>query len=157
MKTIVGLLCLLPTLALAAGTAKVNVKLTPVGGDFTAVTTKVRGFIEKVDGGYVARDIGFSVGSLDSDQSTRNDHMWKELGGKEARVVLKDAKGAGGRGSGTLVVKGISKPISFSYTEKGDKVLAKFSLNFSHYGIKPSFMGVTIEETGMVEAEIEVR
>ncbi len=157
MKTLVGLLCLAPAVALAAGSAKVNVKLTPVGGDFNATTTKVRGFVEKVDGGYVARDLGFSVGSLDSEQSTRNDHMWKELGGKDARVVLKDGKGAGGKGIGTLVVKGIAKPISFSYVEKDSKLHAKFPVKFSQYDIKPSFMGVSIEDTGMIEAEVEVR
>ena len=155
MKFLCGLLCLLPALAFA-GTAKVAVKLNPAG-DFTAKTGKVRGFVERVDGGYIARDIGFAVGSLDSDQDTRNDHMWKELGGKDAKISIKEAKGSAGRGTGILVVKNIAKPFSFSYTEKSGIVSAKFPIKFSEYGIKPSFLGVGVEDMGEIEADIPVR
>lgn len=156
MKTLIGLLAFIPLLSFAAGTAKVHVKLNPAG-DFTATTTKVRGFVEKIDGSYKARDLTFAVGSLDSQQDTRNDHMWKELGGKSAKVVVKDAKGSGGRGQGILVVKGISKPIEFTYKEQGGSVVASFPIKFSNYGIKPSFLGVGVEDMGKIEATIPVR
>lgn len=155
MKKFFGLLALLPTLAFA-GTAKVHVKLNPAG-DFTAKTAKVRGYVEKVSGGYEARDVGFAVGSLDSEQDTRNDHMWKELGGKDAKISIKSAKGSGGKGTGIMVVKGIEKPFNFSYTESGGNVQVKFPVKFSHYGIKPSFLGVGVEDLGQIEADIPVR
>lgn len=155
MKFIFSCIALLPLLAFA-GTAKVHVKLNPAG-DFTASTTKVRGFIEKINGAYVARDLTFAVGSLDSQQDTRNDHMWKELGGKTAKVSVKGAKGSGGKGQGVLVVKGISKPIEFSYTEQGSNIVASFPVKFSNYGIKPSFLGVGVEDIGKIEATIPVR
>lgn len=156
MKTFLALFCLFPALTFAAGSAKVHVKLNPAG-DFTAKTTKVRGFVEKIDGAYNARDLTFAVGSLDSAQETRNDHMWKELGGKDAKVAVKDAKGKDGKGSGTLVVKGIPKPITFTFVEKGGLIVAKFPIKFSNYNIKPSFLGVGVEDMGEIEAEIPLR
>lgn len=155
MKFILCILTFLPFLSYA-GSAKVHVKLNPAG-DFTAATNKVRGFIEKIDGSYVARDLSFAVGSLDSQQDTRNDHMWKELGGKTTKVTLKGAKGSGGKGQGMLVVKGISKPVEFTYKENGGNIMAKFPIKFSNYGIKPSFLGVGVEDMGEVEATIPVR
>lgn len=155
MKMLFTLICLLP-LAASAGTAKVSVKLSPAG-DFTATTTKVRGFVEKIDGAYVARDLSFTVGSLDSAMDTRNDHMWKELGGKEAKVSVKEAKGNGGKGTAIMTVKGIDKPISFTYVEKGGSIVAKIPVTFSNYNIKPSFLGVSVEDQGDIEAEIPIR
>ena len=154
MKLLAALLYLLPLTVWAQNRSlKLYIGLSPAG-DFVASSNKVRGFVTRESGQFEAKELSVSVGSLSSQQDTRDEHMWEKLGGKTAKIEVKDAKGHNGTGTATLVVNGKPKPISFTYEDKKQYVLAKFTVTLSDYGIAASMLGITVEDKAKVEAEI---
>jgi len=140
-----------------AGALKVKVTLSPAG-DFAAQSDKARGFIEKKGAEYVADELTVSVGTLKTDIELRDKHFHERLGGKDAKIVLKDAKGTNGKGTGTLVVNGKSKPVGFAFVEKNGQVSATFKVKPSDFGIKDvNYLGVGVEDEVSVEARFPVR
>jgi hypothetical protein len=73
-------------------------------------------------------------------------------------VVFKDAKGKNGKGSGTLVVNGVSKTYPFTYVEQDGGVLAQFNAKLSDFKIKDvKHLGVGVNDPFKVEALIPSR
>lgn len=157
MKFAAALLCLLSLSVFAENrVVKVYVGLSPAG-DFVATSNKVRGFVERGAGQLTAKELSVGVGSLSSAQDTRDEHLWEKLGGKSAKVEVKDAQGHNGRGTATLIVNKKAKPISFTFEDKGEYVIAKFPVKLSDYGIAASMLGVSVEDIAKIEVEVPVR
>jgi polyisoprenoid-binding protein YceI len=141
----------------SAGALKVKVTLSPAG-DFAAQSDKARGFVEKKDGQYTAQELTVGVGTFKTDIELRDKHFHERLGGKNAKIVLKNAKGANGKGTGTLVVNGKSKPVDFAFTEKSGQISAVFKVKASDFGIKDvNYLGVGVEDSVSVEARFPLR
>lgn len=151
------LLLLLVCSVAHAGTVKFKVTLSPAG-DFLAQSAKGRGFIEKTGSDFTASELSVEVGTLKTDIELRDKHLHERLGGVKSKIILKDAKGSGGKGSGTLVANGQSKPVSFVYKENGGQVVARFAIKPSDFGIKDvKYLGIGVEDKVVVDAQFPVR
>ncbi len=140
-----------------AASVSVAVKLSPAG-DFKASSSKARGFVDKKGDEYSAGELSVSVGSLETGIELRDKHFRERLGGPDAKILVKDAKGKGGKGTGSITVNKVTKPFSFTYAEAGGQVDAKFSLKPSDFNIKDvKYLGVGVEDKVEVSAKFPVR
>lgn len=155
MKTFLVLALL--SFGLHAKTVEVGVKLSPAGS-FKAESAKVRGAITKSGATLSAGELSVQVGSLKTGLDLRDKHFHERLGGSEAKIVVKNASGSGGKGQGTITVNQITKPISFTYTEAAGSVTATFTLSAAAFGIKNvSYLGVGVEDKLSIKAQIPIR
>lgn len=155
MKLFLALL--LVSAGLHAKTVEVSVKLSPAGS-FKAESSKVRGAITKSGNTFSAGELTVQVGSLKTGLDLRDKHFHERLGGSEAKIVVKDAKGTGGKGQGSITVNQITKPIAFAFTESAGSVTATFAVSAADFGIKNvSYLGVGVEDRITIKAQIPVR
>lgn len=148
---------LLISFGLQAKTVEVSVKLSPAGS-FKAESTKVRGAVTKSGNTLSAGELTVQVGSLKTGLDLRDKHFHERLGGSEAKIVVKNAKGSGGKGQGTITVNQITKPLTFVYTEAAGSVSAVFTLSAADFGIKNvSYLGVGVEDKLSIKAQIPIR
>ena len=156
MKVFGLLVCLLSPLTFA-GTLKLKITLSPAG-DFVANSAKARGFVDKNGQALSAEELSVEVGTLKTDIELRDKHLHERLGGAKTKIVFKDAKGQGGKGTGTLVVNGQSKAVAFIYKESSNQVLARFLVKPSDFGIKDvKYLGIGVEDKVVIDAQFPVR
>ncbi len=152
-----ALLLLLVCSVAHAGTVKFQVTLSPAG-DFVAQSAKGRGFIEKNGSDLTASELSVEVGTLKTDIELRDKHLHERLGGVKSKITLKNAKGSGGKGTGTLTANGQSKPVSFNYKESNGQVVARFAIQPSDFGIKDvKYLGIGVEDKVVVDVQFPVR
>jgi len=152
-----ALLLLLVCSVAHAGTVKFQVTLSPAG-DFVAQSAKGRGFIEKNGSELTAAELSVEVGTLKTDIDLRDKHLHERLGGVKSKIILKNAKGSGGKGTGTLVANGQSKAVDFAYKESNGQVVARFSIQPSDFGIKDvKYLGIGVEDKVLVDVQFPVR
>ena len=156
IKSLMTLVVLL-SLNAHAGTVKVAVTLSPAGS-FVAKSEKGRGFVEKAGSKLTAKELTVEVGTLKTDIDLRDEHFQQRLGGPKAKVVLKNAQGENGKGTATLVVNGKEKPVTFAFKESGSKVVARFAVKPSDFGISDvKYMGIGVEDKVVIDADFPVR
>jgi hypothetical protein len=153
----IALIVLLSSFALHAGTVQVAVTLSPAG-DFKAVSSKARGFIEKKGANYSAAGLTVEVGTMKTGLELRDKHFYERLGGATAKIVIVKAVGTGGKGQGQITVNKITKPFAFVFKETDGQVQAKFALKASDFGIKDvKYLGIGVEDKIIVSATMPVR
>jgi len=152
-----GLFLLSLSFSLFAREIKVKVSLSPAG-DFIAESSKVRGFVDKSGAGYSADELTIEVGQLKTGIELRDKHFHERLGGAKAKIVVKGAKGSGGKGEANVTVNKITKPFSFAFKEEGGNVVARFNLKPSDFGItNVKYLGVGVEDKVVIDVKIPVR
>lgn len=156
MKLILAIGLLLSSfLAFADGSITISVELTPAGS-FQATTKKAKGNLIKKGDVFTSDKISASIESFKTGIDLRDEHFWKHLNSsKHSKAVLTNLKAQGGKGTATLEVNGVKKPISITYTEKGDSVQAKFTVKASEFALsKASYMGVGVNDAVKVETNL---
>lgn len=135
----------------------VSVELSPAGS--FEITGKVKGSVKKTGAGYEAKKLSFAVKKLKTGMDLRDKHTKEKLEyQKHSDVVVSDAKGSGGKGSGTITVRGVSKKFSFSFKESGKNIIASFKLNLKEFGFTGiNYMGVGVKDSVEVSAVVPVK
>lgn len=159
-RTLVAALVLLPVVAMAAPEAKVKFKLSPTGS-FAAETTSIIGTAKKNSDGSVSADkIEIPLDTLKTGISLRDKHMKeKHLDVKKhPKAIVTNAEGKDGKGTATLNVRGIEKPIEGTYEIKGSELILNFPIKITDYDIgKVKYMGLGVKEDANVEARIPIQ
>ncbi len=152
-----GLFLLSLSFSLFAREIKVKVSLSPAG-DFVGQSTKVRGFVDKNGSSFSADELSIEVGQLKTGIELRDKHFHERLGGVKAKIIVKNAKGSGGNGTGSVTVNKITKPFSFNFKESGGNVQARFDLKPSDFGItNVKYLGVGVEDKVIIDVAIPLR
>jgi hypothetical protein len=146
-KYFLSLIFLSSSLAVAQS-AIVDISLTPAGS-FKVKSTDVRGFAQQLAGDSVeAKNILVGLKNLQTGISLRDTHTKRHLEvDKYPDAVLVAAKGKGGKGVGTIKIKGIQKKITGTYKIEGGKLIATFPLKLSEFNINDvKYMGVGVDD-----------
>lgn len=142
--------------AMAETSANVDVKLSPAGS-FKLVTKEVKGKATKQGNSVSAENIVVVLKNVSSGISLRDEHTknkYLEVS-KFPDATLISAKGENGKGTGVIKIKGIEKPISGTYTIKGNELAAQFELKLSDFGIKGiKYMGVGVNDIVKVSVNV---
>lgn len=163
MKTTASLFLLLISLSAlpfpALGqSASVHVTLRPAGS-FKGTTNQVIGFAKKNGQTYEAKNIRANLKSLKTGIKLRDEHTGRYLEvNKYPEAVLVSAVGSGGKGEGTIRIKGIEKKISGTYKVEGSQLTAQFPIKFSDFNITGvKYMGVGVDDEGQVNVTLPVK
>lgn len=158
MKTTAALLVTLFSLSALAQSATVDVTLRPAGS-FKGTTNEITGFATQKGDTVEAKDIKVSLKNLKTGIKLRDEHTGKYLEvDKHPEAVLVSATGKGGKGEGTIRIKGIEKKISGTYKIEGSNLIAQFPIKFSDFkitGVK--YMGVGVDDDGVVNVTVPVK
>ena len=124
-----------------------TVELSPIGS-FEAKSSKIRGKIVKnSDGSFSAKKITVKVTSLKTGIELRDNHLHKSmLAKKNRKVILTNAKASNGKGTAKINIRGVTKPIKFTYKDKGEKLDINFSINLNQFKFEDiNYKGVGVE------------
>lgn len=143
----------------AKGKVIATVELSPIGS-FEVKSSKIRGKITKnSDGSFSAKKLTVKVSSLKSGIDLRDDHLHKSmLGKKHKKVILTKAVASNGKGKAYLEIRGVKRPINFTYKESDKKLKIAFSINLTKYKFEDiSYKGVGVEEKLKITAEVDYK
>ena len=134
----------------------VKVELKPIGS-FEATTASVIGKGKKNKDVFEAKEVKIPVATLKTGMSLRDDHMKDYLKFKEHKfIIAKNIKATKGTGTADLEIKGITKPVKFTYKELGPKsAQASFKVNLKNYEISGiNYKGVGVQDEVEITATI---
>jgi polyisoprenoid-binding protein YceI len=137
----------------------VKMTLSPAGS-FEAKTSKVRGEITKSGDSYKAESLWIKVDDLKTGIDLRDDHFHKHLNfEKNPKITLANVEAAGGKGSGTLTVNGVSNKIAFTYKTISDKKIeANFKVKPSAFKLKEAkYLEIGVDDEVEVVASMDVK
>lgn len=132
----------------------IYVELFPAG-DFVAVSTELKGKVNKKGNQYFAEDIRVPVKSIDTGIDLRNSHLQQRLGAdKDSKTSIVMVKGSGenGKGEATFLINGVEQTFPISFKEISPKFIeATFEVDFAKFKIPDlKYMGVGIQDTSKV-------
>lgn len=139
----------------ALAEVKVDVQLSPAGS-FEIVTGNINGKVQKTKEGYKAKKLSVSVNSFSTSMELRDKHTKEKLNSSEyPRITVSDVIAANGKGKANIKIMKIKKPISFTYKESGNKLVATFELKLSDFNIKGiNYMGIGVKDIVKVKASL---
>lgn len=149
------IICLLGNLVLAqSSSVEVHVKLFPVGS-YVAKTSQVQGRVTLSGGKVQASNIRVQAKTLKTGLALRDKHTQERLQTDQfPEIILVKGQGSGGKGTGTINLKGIEKPIVGTYKIEGRMIKAQFKLSIKQFGIENvKYLGVGVKD----EVEITVQ
>ena len=96
----------------------------------------------------LTQKITVKVTSLKTGIELRDNHLHKSmLAKKNKKVILTNAKASNGKGTAKLSIRGVTKPIKFTYKDKGGKLDIDFTINLNDYKFEDiNYKGVGVEE-----------
>jgi polyisoprenoid-binding protein YceI len=136
----------------------ITVNLSPAGS-FQIETSKVKGKVVKSGDSYSAKKLYVKVKDLKTGIDLRDEHMKKRLGPKtHPKITVTSLKAKGGKGKAVIEIKGIKKPVSFTYDVAGKIFNAEFKVNLTQFKIKDlKYMGVGAKKIVTVKASIPLK
>ena len=148
---------LLSLSSLQAKSLLVKINLSPAGS-FEIKSKSIVGKIVRVGDTLKASKLTVKVKKLKTGLGLRDDHLHKKLG-KSSKITITDAVAVKGKmGTAKITVKGKTQPIKFKFTDKGSKVLIKFNLMLSKFGITGiNYAGVGVKDKVAVQASLPVK
>jgi len=157
MKSLLFFLLLTGSTAFAQQ-ATVDVSLSPAGS-FKGKTSDVKGFALQKGNSFEAQDISVNLKSLKTGIELRDEHTQKYLEtSKHPEAVLKIGTGSGGKGTGKILIKGIEKQISGTYTVSGNTLTAEFPLSLQDFKITGiRYMGVGVKDKVKVVVSVPIK
>jgi hypothetical protein len=140
-----------------AGSAVVDVTLSPAGS-FKIKSVEVRGFVTKSGDSVSGKNIVVGLRNVQTGISLRDTHTKKHLEvDKFPEAILVEASGKGGKGQGTIKIRGIEKKFKGTYKIEGKQLIATFPLKISYFKIKDlSYMGVSPEDDITVTVTVPI-
>ena len=77
---------------------------------------------------------------------------------KHPKILVTNVVAKGGKGRGKISIKGITKPIKFTYKVSGKILMAEFKVNLSQFKIKDlKYMGVGAKKIVDIQANIPIK
>lgn len=142
----------------SAENVEITVQLSPAG-KFVAKTNDILGTATKKETSYVAENVVVDLKNLKTGIELRDQHTLDKLEAKKfPQIKLIKAEGKDGKGTGTIEIRGIQKPIEGTFEVKDNKLTAEFELKMSDFDIKGvKYMGVGAKDTVKVKAIIPVK
>lgn len=138
--------------------AVVDIGLRPAGS-FKVKSTEVKG-VATVKGDVVeAQNVVVGLKNVVTGVGLRDAHTRKHLDvEKFPEAILVSAKGKGGKGEGTVKIRGIEKKVSGDYKVEGSKLLADFPIKLSDFGITGiKYMGIGVQDEATVHVTLPVK
>lgn len=138
---------------------KIACKLSPAG-NFVAETSAVKGsVIKNADGSVTAKDVTVDVNSLKTGIELRDKHLKKRLlSDKYPQAKLVTADGKDGKGTATLEVKGLKKPVEGTYKIEEGFLVADFKMSLAALEINDArYMGVGVKDEVAVTVAVPIR
>lgn len=156
MKKLI-ILILLPFMCFASD-IKVSVTLNPTGS-FEITSSRIIGSAKREGQNLKADKIMVNVNSFKTGLDLRDEHTKEKLQYKKfPSIKITNAKAANGKGSAEIEIMSIKKPITFTYTDKGSSIVAKFPLNLKEFKIGGiNYMGIGVGDTVQVVANLDVK
>lgn len=138
----------------------VKMKLFPASS-FEAKSNKLKGEVkkEKDKDKYTADNLWIKVEDLKTEIALRDEHFHKHLNfEKYPKITLTKVVAEKGKGTGTLTVNEIPKPISFTYKmTEAKKLEANFKVKASDFKLKEAkYMEIGVEDEVEVTALIDI-
>nr|BDT27106.1 YceI family protein [Bacteriovorax sp. HI3] len=136
----------------------VKVALSPAGS-FEAKSAKVKGDVKKDGNKFTAENLWVKVEELKTGISLRDEHFHKHLNfEKSPKITFSQVSAADGKGTGTLTVNDVKKPVDFTYKQVNpNKIEATFKVKPSELKLKPAeYMGIGVTDEVEVVAVIDV-
>jgi len=144
--------------SLSAHEVTVKVALTPAG-NFEAKSAKVKGEVKKNGAGFTAENLWVKTDELKTGIDLRDEHFHKHLNAAQfPKITFTQLTAADGKGTGTLSINDVKKPVPFTYKSAGaNKIEAKFTVKPSEFKLKEAnYMGIGVTDSVDVVAIIEV-
>lgn len=160
MKNLVLLLLLTFSLSVFSSGkgVDVTVNLSPAGS-FHVTTKKVKGKVIKKDNLYSAKKLYVKIKDLKTGMDLRDEHMKKRLSPKKhPKILVTKLKAKSGKGKAIIEIKGIKKPIKFSYKVSKKMMEAVFKLNLNDFKVEDiSYAGVGVKDIITVKAVVPIK
>jgi len=143
------------SVSLHAQSVKVLVKLSPAGS-FEAISSEVRGKVQKDGDGFKASNIFVAVKSLKTQLDLRDEHLHKKLeADKYPRVQLKKAVGKNGKGMCIMQIMDKELKVPFTYKPSGDKINVDVTIDLKQLKLTGiNYMGIGVEDKISIQAEL---
>lgn len=136
----------------------VKVSLSPAG-NFEAKSAKVKGDVKKDGNKFTAENIWVKVEELKTGITLRDEHFHKHLNfEKFPKISFTQVSAADGKGTGTLTVNDVKKPVDFTYKQVNPtKIEATFKVKPSDFKLKAAeYMGIGVTDEVEVVTLIDV-
>ncbi len=149
---------ILMTGSLLAHEVTIKVSLSPAGS-FEAKSAKVKGEVKKDGNKFTAENLWVKVEELKTGISLRDEHFHKHLNfEKFPKITFTQVSAVDGKGTGTLNVNDVKKPVSFTYKNIGPtKIEATFKVKASELKLKEAkYMEIGVDDEVEVVANIDV-
>lgn len=145
-------------LTVFAQEAEVKVSLSPAGS-FVGKTKEVKGVVETDGSTYTAKNIVVVLTNLETGISLRDKHTKDHLEvQKYPEAKLISATGKDGKGTGTIEIRGVQKPIEGTYKVDGSTLTAEFDVNFPDFNIKGiRYAGLGVKDKGKIVVKVPVK
>lgn len=144
--------------SLSAHEVTVKVALTPAGS-FEAKSAKVKGDVKKSGAGFTVENLWVKTEELKTGIDLRDEHFHKHLNAAQfPKISFTQVTAADGKGTGTLSINDVKKPVPFTYKSVGPKKIeATFTVKPSDFKLKEvSYMGISVKDSVDVVAIIEI-
>ena len=143
---------LIPILGWSQNLVSVKGTMVPNSGSFTAKSEKLKGrLLKQSDHSFTADRLSVFVDSFQSENKLRDKHFAQYLAGDkkppQRRIDLLDLTARDGKGTASLKINGVTKPIEISYQEKDHFIEASFEVKASDFNLLPaSYLGIGLED-----------
>lgn len=159
MKKVIALCTsILMTGSLLAHEVTVKISLSPAGS-FEAKSAKVRGDVKKDGNKFSADNLWVKVEELKTGIGLRDEHFHKHLNfEKSPKITFTQVSAADGKGTGTLTINDVKKPVNFTYKNVSPtKIEASFKVKASELKLKEAkYMEIGVDDEVEVVANIDV-
>lgn len=152
MQKLLCVFLLLTSLSLKAeNNLEVHATLVPDTGSFVAKSNKVKGRLIKKGNVFTADRLSVLVNSFSTENKLRDKHFGEHIGGgsklPNPRVEVTNLKAQNGKGTATIKINNVSRPIDITYTEKKGYVDAEFFVNAKDFNLpRAQYLGVGVED-----------
>ena len=140
----------------ADGSITVYVKLSPAGS-FKAKSEKLKGTVIRDGANFSSEKLSVSIDTLKTGINLRDEHFWKYLKHPSIqKITLSNLKASGGKGTATLEVNGVKKPVEINYSESGSQVKAAFRASAKEFNLPPEkYLGISVLDEVNIEAQVD--
>lgn len=158
MKKLFFLLAVVGCSVVWGAEASFDIKLSPAG-NFTGKTPDVKGVAKKVGTKFVAENIVVNLTTVKTGLALRDEHTLKYLDTKtHPNAILVKAQGENGKGTGTIKIRGIEKPITGTFKIVGSELNAEFPISLKEFKIEGiRYMGVGVKDQVVVKVKVPVQ
>lgn len=143
---------------LSAHEVVVKVGLSPAGG-FEAKSSKLKGDVKKDGTKFTAENLWVKTEELKTGIDLRDEHFHKHLNMAQfPKISFTSVTAADGKGTGTLNINDIKKPVPFTYKMLSpSKMEATFNVKPSDFKLKEAkYMEIGVKDEVEVVATIDV-